>query len=59
MPELDPLRKDIFHEREDYCHIVKRVWKHIREGGPEDMDLQGFDEAMRDAQTGSLTCMLL
>jgi len=33
-------------------HILKRIWKHTREGGPEDMDLQGFDEAMRDSKSG-------
>ena len=52
IPEVDPVTKEIFHEREDHCHILKRIWKHTREGGPEDMDLQGFDKAMRDPKTG-------
>ena len=52
IPEVDPVTNNIFHEREDHCHILKRIWKHTREGGPEDMDLQGFDEAMRDSKTG-------
>ena len=52
VPEVDPVTKEIFHEREDHCHILKRIWKHTREGGPEDMDLHGFDEAMRNSKTG-------
>ena len=52
IPEVDPVTKEIFHEREDHCHVLKRIWKDTREGGPEDMDLQGFDEVMRDSKTG-------
>ena len=32
IPEVDPITKDRFHEREDHCHILKRIWKHTREG---------------------------
>ena len=39
VPEVDPITKDIFHEREDHCHILRRAWKHTTEAGPEDMDL--------------------
>ena len=52
VPEKDPVTKDIFHEREDHSHILKRAWKHTREAEPEDVDLPGFDEAMQDARTG-------
>ena len=34
VPEVDPIPGDVFHEREDHCHILKRIWKHKREGGP-------------------------
>ena len=30
--EVDPVTGDIHHEREDHCHILKRIWKHTREG---------------------------
>lgn len=32
VPEVDPITEDTFHEREDHCHILKRIWKHTREG---------------------------
>lgn len=52
VPEVDPLTGDYFHEREDHCHILKRIWKHTREKGPEGMNLQGFDDAVHDSSTG-------
>ena len=52
IPEVDPLTGDIYHEREDHCHILKRIWKHTREGGPEWVDLKGFDEALMNPTTG-------
>ncbi|KAK3698611.1 hypothetical protein QZH41_014593, partial [Actinostola sp. cb2023] len=52
IPETDPTTGDVFHEREDHCHILKRIWKHTREGGPDDIDVTAFDEAMRDPNTG-------
>ena len=32
IPEVHPVTGDIYHEREDHCHILKRIWKHTREG---------------------------
>lgn len=32
VPEVDLITGDTFHEREDHCHILKRIWKHTREG---------------------------
>lgn len=32
IPEIDPVTGDVYHEREDHCHILKRIWKHTREG---------------------------
>lgn len=52
VPENDAITNDFFHEREDHCHILKRIWKHTREKGPEGMNFQGFDDAVRDSTTG-------
>ena len=52
VPEVDPITGEHFHEREDHCHILKRIWKHTREKGPEGMNLQGFDDAVKDPSTG-------
>lgn len=35
VPEMDPITVDFYHEREDHCHILKRIWKHAGEKGPE------------------------
>ena len=32
--------------------LLRRIWKHTREEGPAGTDLQGFDDAMRDPNTG-------
>ena len=52
VPEVDPTTGDVFHEREDHCHILKRIWKHTREGGPDSVDVTSFDAAMLDPNTG-------
>ena len=44
IPEMDPITGDHFHEREVHCHILKTIWKHTRERGPEGSNLQGFDD---------------
>ena len=51
VPELDADSQEYYHEREDHCHILKRIWKHTREG-PEGFNLQGFDDALLDPTTG-------
>ena len=52
IPEIDDETGEAFHEREDHCHILKRIWKHTREEGPPGTNLQGFDDAMRNPGTG-------
>ena len=52
VPEMDPITGYYFHEREDHCHILKRIWKHTREKGPEGTNLQGFEDAVLDPSTG-------
>ena len=49
---------DYLHEREDHCHILKRIWKHTRETGPPGANLGGFNEAMRDPTTGLIQAAL-
>ena len=52
IPEIDSETGEAFHEREDHCHILKRIWKYTREEGPPGTNLQGFDDAMQDPKTG-------
>lgn len=46
VPEMDPITVDFYHEREDHCHILKRIWKHTGEKGPEGFNLEGFEKAV-------------
>ena len=52
IPEVDPITESVHHEREDHCHILKRIAKHTREGAYTALNLDTFDEAMLDAKTG-------
>jgi hypothetical protein len=51
-PDIDQLTGDLYHEREDHCHIIKRIAKHTREGGCPELNLIGFDDVMLDPGTG-------
>ena len=59
VPEVNPTTGEVFHEREDHCHILKRIWKHTREGGPDFCDVTSFDAAMMDPSTGLTHAALL
>ena len=52
VPEMDSITVDFYHEREDHCHILKRIWKHTGEKGPEGFNLEGFDKAVLNPTTG-------
>ena len=49
---MDPITGITHLEREDHCHIIKRIAKHTREGAYVALNLDAFDEAMRDPKTG-------
>ena len=56
IPEKDRITKVIHHEREDHNHILKRIAKHTREGGPPPLDgvrfkVQRYQEAMKSSKT--------
>ncbi|XP_066296437.1 uncharacterized protein [Branchiostoma lanceolatum] len=52
IPEVDPITNREHHEREDHNHILKRVAKHTRDGGHDDINVRRFEEAMWDKDTG-------
>eukprot|EP00058_Branchiostoma_floridae_P021975 XP_002607465.1 hypothetical protein BRAFLDRAFT_69897 [Branchiostoma floridae] len=41
----------IHHECEDHNHILKRMAKHTRDAGHDDIDVRRFDEAMTSDKT--------
>lgn len=51
VPEESPTTGRVHHGREDHCHILKRIAKHTREGTYMSLNLDAFDEAMRDPST--------
>ena len=55
IPEVDPITGDVYHEREDHCHILKRIWKHTREGN---MHLIIIHVVCMDINESKSTCML-
>ena len=50
--EVNPTTGKVHHEREDHCHIFKRIAKHTKEGACMKLKLDAFDEATRDLKTG-------
>ncbi|XP_035696439.1 uncharacterized protein LOC118429887 [Branchiostoma floridae] len=51
VPEVDITTGQIHHEREDHNHILKRIAKHTREAGHDDIDVRRFGEAMLSDRT--------
>ena len=52
VPEVDVITGQTIHERGDHNHILKRVATSTREGHYPVLNLQAFDDAMRDPNTG-------
>ena len=58
VPEVDPITGEIYHAREDHNHIVKRIAHHTRKGGPGNIKVKRFQEAM-ESDTNDLTLAAL
>ena len=52
VPEMDPITKNVHHERGDHNHILKRIGHHTRDGKFLKLNCEAFDEAMLDKNTG-------
>lgn len=46
VPEVHPITKCPFHEREDEAHVFKRIAQILRRGGPKELHLERFMEAV-------------
>ena len=45
IPEIDETSgEEAFHDREDHCHLLKRMAISIREGGPSHLHLAALAE---------------
>lgn len=54
VPEVDAITGQLLHERSDHNHLLKRIATSTREGHYTRLDLQGFDDAMMNPNTGSM-----
>jgi hypothetical protein len=52
VPEVHSETGEMFVEREDDAHVLKRIANHTRSGGPQQLNLQYFHEAYNDQSTG-------
>ena len=52
VPEIDPITKEIRHDRSDHNHVLKRIGKSTREGHNKGLNFDAFDAALKDAKSG-------
>ncbi|XP_065899778.1 uncharacterized protein [Dysidea avara] len=52
VPEVHPITKVEFCEREDEAHVFKRIGHSLRQGGPRHIHLERFEEALHDPSAG-------
>ena len=52
VPEIDPITKDVRHDRSDHNHVYKRIATSTRNGHCSCLDYAAFDAALRDPKSG-------
>ena len=59
VPEVDPVTESPRHDRGEHNHILKRIATSTRERRYDELDVERFDEAMLDPDTGLTHCALI
>ncbi len=59
VPETDRCTGYTIHERSDHNHLLKRIATSTREGHYAALDLQAFDDAMLNPNTGTVKRLLI
>ena len=54
VPKVDAITGQLLHERSDHNHLLKRLATSTREGHYSHLELEGFDQAMLDPNTGNI-----
>jgi hypothetical protein len=54
VPEINKITNEPFHDREDEGHMLKRMAEQVRKGGPKQLKLERYMEAVKDSSS-SLT----
>ena len=52
VPEVDPITKDVRHDRSDHNHLFRRAVKSIREGNHQGLNFEAFDDVLLDTGSG-------
>lgn len=52
IPEIDPVTKDVRHDRSDHNHLFRRAVKSIRDGNYQCLNFEAFDEVLLDSGSG-------
>ena len=52
VPEIDAVSGVERHDRADHNHVFKRMAKHVREGGYQQLHYEAFDDVLKDSQSG-------
>ena len=52
VPEIDPITKDVRHDRSDHNHVFKRIATSTRNGNCSSLDYAAFDAVLRDPKSG-------
>ena len=50
--EIDPITKDVQHDRSDHNHLFRRTAKSIREGNHQGLNFETFDDVVPDTGSG-------
>ena len=52
VPEVDPITGLVHHDRADHNHLLKRIAKHVRDGGYDDLQYEAFSDVLADPSSG-------
>lgn len=52
VPEVDPVTGCVRHDRSDHNHLLKRIAKHLRDGGYSPINYEAFTDVLNDPLSG-------
>lgn len=52
VPEVDPVTGRVRHDRADHNHLLKRIAKHVRDGGYTAFNYEAFSDVLADPLSG-------
>ena len=52
VPEVDPVTRQVRHDRADHNHLLQRIAQHVRDCGYDAFDYEAFADVLADPQSG-------